>query len=190
MGCKSTCEPFGALTASTASFPRWVYQCKGGFQTNTCREVESFLVSSFGYVVVRRLCQYQPSAHLWTTVFSTLCCSFSVLELCVLLFKLLKGSATVHFSQACCCRQLVYGWDFFVVQDPKEWLHSSRACQRKCATDGCVIAVVSLCTFNAFWRFCFAFSSSPPFFFSLRDGISFKLLFFLSLSPASLSKAA
>lgn len=79
--------------------------------------------------------------------------------------------------------------NFFVIQDPKELLYSSHVCWRRYATDGSIIAVVSLCTFLCLFFFFFLFMS-------LRDDTSFKLLFsfffliFLSFSLTPLSKAA
>lgn len=78
-----------SLSAQPPSLDRCI-SARGVFLNNTCREVESSLVSGFVYMVVRRLCQYHPSGHLWATVSSTHCCSHSVLELCILLLKLLK----------------------------------------------------------------------------------------------------
>lgn len=113
MGC-SQCV--NLLVPLMNAQPPSLGECVRGFFTfyfvfnNTCREVEISLVSSSGYVIVAQLCQYHPSGHLWTAVFSTHCCIHSVLKLCSLAQTLkifFYVVSTGHFSQACCFRQPV-----------------------------------------------------------------------------------
>lgn len=137
----------------------------GFFLNNTCREVESSLVSRFGHMIVKQPCQYHPSGHLWMTVFSTHCSSHSVWELCVLLFRLLKGSLLCPqhaFHKLVALDSQIIDGDFFIVQNLKVFLCLSDPCWRRYVTDGWIIDVVSLCIF----------------FFSPSDAISFKLPFF------------